>query len=113
MSPITTDADPIDLPLSEETAAHMRDLMREAVREGLREALSDEAVERFWTSGLSMLQRQAAQQTGRFVLGGLAGIMRKAGMFLVLGGVVYAIGGWTALATLAKAVLHGSGSAAP
>lgn len=96
--------------LREETLQHMRDLMREAVREGFRDTVNDEAIERFWAGGLLMLQRQATQHAGRFVLGGLMGIMRKAGMFLVLGGVVYAVGGWSALAGLGKALFHGNGA---
>lgn len=94
--------------LREETLQHMRDLMREAVREGLRDTVNDEAIERFWAGGLTMLQRQATQHAGRFVLGGLIGILRKAGMFLALGGVVYAVGGWSALAALMKTLFSGS-----
>jgi len=48
------------------------------------------------------LQRQATDHAGRFVLGGSWGLVRNAGMFLTLGGIVYAIGGWSALAGLAK-----------
>lgn len=98
--------------LRDETLQHMRDMMREAVRDGLKESINDEAIERFWAGGMTMLQRQATQHAGRFVLGGLMGVVRKAGMFLVLGGVVYAVGGWSALAALAKAVFSGA-SAAP
>lgn len=96
--------------LREETLEHMKSLMREAVRDGLRDTVNDEAIERFWAGGLAMLQRQATQHAGRFVLGGLAGLFRKVGMFLVLGGVVYAVGGWSALASLGKTLFHGGGS---
>jgi hypothetical protein len=97
--------------LREETLAHLQGVMREAVREGLIDAINDVAIERFWAGGLAMLQRQAAQHAGRFVLGGLMGIARKASLFLILGGVVYALGGWTALAALAKTVFQSGGSA--
>lgn len=95
--------------LREETLKHLQDVMREAVREGMRDLVTEDAIERFWSGGLSMLQKQATQHAGRFVLGGLWGLFRKASVFIVLGGVVYALGGWNALAALFKAVFS-SGS---
>lgn len=102
---------PSEVRLREETLQHMQGLMREAVREGVRELVTPETVEQFWLSGLQALQKQATQQAGRVVLGGLVGLARKAGVFLLLGGIVYAIGGWSALATLAKALFSSGGSA--
>jgi hypothetical protein len=102
-----TPTDHAEVRLRDETLQHMRDMMREAVRDGLKESINDEAIERFWAGGLALLQRQATQHAGRFVLGGLMGIVRKAGVFLVLGGVVYAVGGWSALAALFKTIFNG------
>jgi hypothetical protein len=96
--------------LREETLEHLQGVMREAVREGLREAVNDEAIERFWLGGVKLVQKQAAQHAGQFVLGGLWGIARKAGVFLILGGVVYAVGGWTALAALVKTMFSTGGT---
>lgn len=95
--------------LSEETLQHMQTLMREAVKHGAKDLVTEQTIEQFWAGGLNMLQKQATQHAGRFVLGGLWGLTRKAGVFLVLGGVVYAIGGWTALAALFKAVFSSGG----
>lgn len=96
--------------LREETLAHLKEVMRDAVKDGVRELVTPEAMEKFWASGFQMLQKQATQQAGRVVLGGLVGLARKAGLFLLLGGIVYAVGGWSALATLAKALFSSGGS---
>jgi hypothetical protein len=41
-------------------------------------------------------------------VGGLWGLATGLGKFLVLGGIVYAIGGWSALATLFKMIFPGA-----
>lgn len=102
--------DQTEVRLREETLKHMQELMRDAVREGVRELVTPETMEQFWSSGFQQLQKQATQQAGRVVLGGLVGLLRKAGLFLLLGGIVYAVGGWSALATLAKALFSSGGS---
>ncbi len=94
--------------LKEETLQHMSGLMREAVRDGVRDLVTQETIEQFWAGGLAMLQKQAAQRTGKFVLGGLAGLAQKAAVFLVLGGALYAWGGWAALAKFIKLFSAGS-----
>lgn len=102
--------------LREETLAHLKEVMRDAVREGLRDLLTDEETTAklyasFWAGGLAMLQQQAAQHAGRFVLGGLFGLLRKVSMFIVIGSAVYAFGGWTALAAFVKGLFsQGGGS---
>jgi hypothetical protein len=96
--------------LREETLDHLKAVMRDAVREGVRDLVTEETIAAFWSGGLTMLQQQAAQHAGRFVLGGLWGLFRKASLFLLLGGAVYALGGWTALAALAKALFSQGGS---
>lgn len=95
--------------LKEETLQHMQSLMREAVRQGVQDLVTERTIEQFWAGGLNMLQKQATQHAGRFVLGGLWGLARKASLFILLGGMVYAVGGWTALAALFKTVFYGGG----
>ncbi|MBL8387021.1 MAG: hypothetical protein JNK17_02170 [Hydrogenophaga sp.] len=90
--------------LQAETIRYLQVQMREAVREGIKEAMTEEAAEAFWGAGLAMLQKQAQQHAGRFVLGGLMGLAKKAGLFVMFGGIVYAVGGWTALAGLFKSI---------
>lgn len=100
----TQKQEPETVRLTDTTLAHLEDLMSNAVQKGIRESMNEDAAERFWSAGLVVLQRQATDHAGRFVIGGLWGLMRRASMFVVLGGVVYAIGGWSALAGLFKTI---------
>lgn len=86
----------------------MRDEMRLAVAEGIRAAMTTEAAREFWSVGLDVLQEQAKSAAGGWVLSGVSGLLKKAGLFLLLGGLVYWVGGWSALAKLG-AVLFGEG----
>ena len=100
--PHTAPPDPEEVRLTDTTIAHLEEKMAEAVTRGIRSAMTPETAEMFWSAGLTMLQREAQQHAGRFVIGGLAGLAKKAALFLALGGIVYAVGGWSALAGLFK-----------
>ena len=100
---------PSEVRLTDETGAWLEVKMAAAVREGIKGAMTEETAAAFWAAGLEVLQKQATQHAGRFVLGGLCDLARKASLFIALGSIVYAIGGWNALATLFKA-LFTSGS---
>jgi hypothetical protein len=95
---------PVEVRLTDETISYLDQRIADAVRVGisqaLQEALTKDTAQKFWSAGFEMLQEQASVHAGRFVVGGLWGLIRKASMFLVLGGVVYAIGGWAGLAKL-------------
>lgn len=95
---------PAEVKLTDETITFLEKRMAKAVENGFKSVLNETTAEAFWAAGLNVLQRQATQRAGRFVLGGLWGLMRKMSLFLMLGGVVYAVGGWTALAGLFKAL---------
>lgn len=98
---------PAEVRLTDETLAYMEKLMEKAVQSGLSKAMTEENAEAFWAAGFKVLQEQAAQHTGRFVLGGLAGLARKVMVFLFLGWVVYMIGGWALLAKFWHALFGG------
>lgn len=102
------DSKPQEVRLTDETILYLNEQIKDAVRSGIKDAVDEGAVRAFWATGLTVLQEQAAEHAGRFVLGGLWGILRKMSMFLVLGVVVYAVGGWQALVGLFK-VLFGTG----
>lgn len=93
--------------LTDTTLAHLEWLMASAVKQGIRESMTEETAEMFWSAGLSLLQKQATQKAGRFVIGGLGGLVKKTMLFVLLGGLVYAVGGWSALAGLFKLLFHG------
>ena len=108
---MTTSTPPAaEVRLTDETIQYLREQMKTAVSEGIASAINEETAEAFWSAGLTVLQKQAQQHAGRFVIGGLWGLARKLGLFLMLGGIVYAVGGWSALAGLAKTIFSGSPS---
>lgn len=88
-------------------AAMLRDEMRVAVAEGISAALTDDAAERFWNKGLEVLQRQATERTGRFILGGLAQMLKKVLWVGVLVLAIYSVGGWALLKAVWAAINKG------
>jgi hypothetical protein len=85
-------------------AALLRDEMRVAVAEGIGAALTDEAAERFWAKGLEVLQRQAKQKAGGFLLAGVIAASKRLmwiGVFLM---IAWSVGGWTLLKTVWAAI---------
>ena len=97
-------AEATQVSLTEPALQEISERVSPAVREGINGAMTEETAAAFWAAGLAVLQKQAAQHAGRFVLGGLWGMARKASLFFMLGGIVYALGGWAALAALAKTI---------
>ena len=90
--------------LTDETIAYLEERIAAAVGNGIKTAITEDTAVAFWSAGLAALQKQATQHAGRFVLGGIWGLLRKASLFFILGGIVYAVGGWAALAALAKTI---------
>lgn len=86
----------------------MENRMRIAVAEGIAAAMTDDAAERFWAKGIEVLQRQATERTGRFVLGGLTAMVKKGIWIGVLVLAIYSVGGWTLLKAVWAAVMKGS-----
>ena len=90
--------------LTDETIAYLEERIVAAVGDSIKAAITEDTAVAFWSAGLAALQKQATQHAGRFVLGGIWGLLRKASLFFMLGGIVYAVGGWAALAALAKTI---------
>lgn len=78
--------------------------MREAVREEFKSLMTEENAQMFWLAGFALLQEKAEAHAGRFVIGSMSSVVRKVSMFVLLGGLVYAVGGWSALAGLFKSL---------
>ena len=74
---------------------------------GIKAAVTDEVALKFWMSGIRALQEHAAEHTGRWLLGGVWAVVQKLMLFMLLGGVVYAIGGWSALAKVWHVIFGG------
>lgn len=95
--------------LTDKTIEYLEQKIAQAVRDGIKGAITEDTATAFWGAGIAVLQKQAATHTGRFVLGGLWGLARKVLVFVVIGGLVYALGGWGALATLFKTLFSTGG----
>ena len=95
---------PAEVRLTDETIEYLESRIANAVQIGIKNAVTEDTAAAFWSAGLQVLQKQASENAGRFVLGGLWGLLRKASLFMMLGGIVYAIGGWSAMAALFKAI---------
>lgn len=93
---------PAEVRLTQETIDYMTLLFQQAVAEGIKSAVTEDMAARVIAAGLTALQRQATEHAGRVVMGGILGLARKGALFILLGGLFYAIGGWSALAKLAK-----------
>lgn len=86
--------------------AMLRTEMRDAVAEGISAALTDEAAERFWAKGLEVLQRQATERTGRFVLSSITSLAKKLLLVGVLVALIYSVGGWSLLKAVWAAAVN-------
>lgn len=79
-----------------------------SIAQALHETMSDETALKFWAAGIRALQEHAAEHTGRWLLGGVWAIVQRLMLFMLLGGVVYAIGGWSALAKVWHVIFGGA-----
>lgn len=104
----TESADRAEVRLTHETIVYLEERISHAVRAGISSAMTEENASRFWQAGFKVLQENAAQQAGRFVIGGAWGLIRKASVFLVLGAIIYTAGGWQALVGFFKLVFSGN-----
>lgn len=98
--------------LSESALAELREHTKQAVREGIIEGIKaaindDSIVEAYWSQGLKVAKKQATQQAGSILVDGLGAFFKRAFQFAILGMLVYAVGGWTALAGLFKLLFGG------
>ena len=92
----------------EDLAGEVKDAARHGGADALRDVMQDRAaVEAFWSAAFGALASYGQQQTGRIVLGGIKGLMSRGLLFVVLGLLVYSVGGWAALAAVWKAIWGG------
>lgn len=79
--------------------------IREAIKDGITDVLRDEAVmdnllERF----LGALGRRSTRVAGTFTIGLFSGFPRAAAKYLLVGMIVYSLGGWALVASFFKAL---------
>jgi hypothetical protein len=80
----------------------MRDELRIAVAEGVSGAMTDANAQKFVRSMWAEAQKMAAEKSVEVAGGAIKALLKRALLFLFLGSLVYAVGGWSALAALAK-----------
>ncbi|CDN87334.1 hypothetical protein BN948_01754 [Hydrogenophaga intermedia] len=97
---------PVEVRLTESTLAYIDERVALAVEKGIGKAMNHENAKAFWMAGLDVLRTEAQDHAGRIVIGGIRGLISKAFTFLVLGGIVYAVGGWSALGRLWSFLFH-------
>jgi len=78
--------------MNDRTDVEFRQLVREevadAVADGLRQVITDpEVLDQFWHAAVQQLQKNAQQQTGRWVLAGAKSLVTR---WLVIGVIVLA-----------------------
>jgi hypothetical protein len=88
--------------LSDASLQKLQTIMEKSVADGLTKALNAQTAEMFWSAGFNMLQRQATEKTGKWLVIGISAVLKRVATFLLLGGLIYWIGGWSALATFFK-----------
>lgn len=91
--------------LSEESLVELEGRIQAATAQAMDAAISREVAERFWLTALDVLRNNAAQASSNILLAALKRLLKNISAFLVLGLTVYAIGGWSGLAALAKVIL--------
>lgn len=84
--------------MTEESRVLLADLLEErmsiAVADGIQAVMTNP---QFWATVIEVLQKQAVDRTGRFLVGGLTRAIRKVlwtGLFLL---IAYSLGGWAFL----------------
>lgn len=91
----------------DELVERIADANTKAISSALQQSINEETASKFWMSGIRALQEHAAEHTGRWLLGGVWAVVQKLMLFMLLGGVVYAIGGWSALAKVWHVIFGG------
>jgi hypothetical protein len=76
-----------------------RDDVRHAIAEGLLLAIKHDE---FWPTLTAGMQRHAQAEAGGWLFGSLKAALSKAALFLVLGLLVYLVGGWSGLVAFFK-----------
>lgn len=95
---------PQEVRLTAETINYLKEEIATAVAAGIKGAINEQTAKQFWVAGLEILQQQAQEKTGKFVIGGVWAGLRKLALFIALGLIVYSNGGWAALAKMWVAI---------
>lgn len=87
----------------------LRDEMRIAVAEGVSAAMTDENAARFVRAVIAETQKMATLKAGEMAGSAIKALLGRTLLFVFVGSIVYAWGGWAALAAMGKWVMAAKG----
>jgi hypothetical protein len=79
-------------------------LVQTSVADGIKQAVSDKAT---WDAFFAALGARTQDQVGEAAVGGLRWLASRVFWLVVVGGVLYAAGGWSLLVSVIKATSKG------
>lgn len=82
--------------------AVLREDMGKAFEAGLSKAMTSDNARMFVRAMLTEAQTMATEKTGQVVGNAVVALLKRGLLFVFLGSIVYALGGWSALAALGK-----------
>ena len=78
------------------------------IRQGLKEVISDEEyMETFWDHGLKLAKKQATMKAGTLLMDSMTNVLKSVGKMLVIGMILYYLGGWDLAAKAIKLFFTG------
>ena len=73
------------------------------IQQGFREAVKDEELmEMFWDRGIQLAKKQATMKAGTLLMDSLTNVLKSVGKVLVIGLILYYLGGWKLAADALK-----------
>lgn len=88
--------------LTPETVEVIRKVVQEVVKESVSSVMTEKNAMLFWRAGIKMLQVEAKEGASNFVVWSVKQVAARTAMFLIAGGVIYAVGGWELLFSFLK-----------
>lgn len=96
--------------LTEESRLLLADLLRkemaDAVAEGIKQAMTRETAQTFASVFMDQIRIQATSKVDNWAGGLVRNALKKVLNFIFIGSIVYAFGGWTALAAAGTWFFH-------
>lgn len=73
------------------------------IKQGFRDAVRDEELmEAFWDHGIKLAKKQATMRAGTLLMDSMTNVAKSAGKVLVIGLILYYVGGWKLAADTLK-----------
>jgi len=93
---------PAEVRLAQEQVDELKAIVRTAAADALRDSITQDMAEKFWAAGIAVLQDNAKKQAGDFVVGGVLALLKRGFLIVLVGSMVYTLGGWAMFVKFAK-----------